>query len=250
MIIHSNKNTRDEKEINSFNLNAIDWWNINGQYNLLHKLTACRMEYIIETIKRNNSNRNFKNNKEVCNGLKVLDIGCGGGLLCEPLTRLGANVLGVDAAPEAINIAKNHAELMGLSIKYECKTVEEVSSAERKFDLVIASEVIEHVSNRSIFLNSIANISKANTSIIITTINQSFSGILFGKFAAEYLLKLVPPGTHDWSKFVSPENLFKEAKTAGIILDNFTGIVPNLINKEFFLGPFLGINYASSGMLA
>ena len=243
------KSSRDQKEIDNFNLTAKDWWDIQGQYSALHKLTPIRVEYITRTIRRLSKSNKYKSNKDLFRKLKILDVGCGGGLLCEPLSRLGSNVLGIDAAPDIIRIAKNHALKLNLDISYQCKSIEEILDIENSFDLIIASEVIEHVSNRAIFLNSLSKVAGKNTIIIITTINKSIPGVLFGKFAAEYLLNLVPKGTHDWNKFVSPKTLFSEAKEAGILLDDFTGFAPNPFSNNFSLSSFLGINYAASGVI-
>ncbi len=248
MIKNLKKSSRDQREIDNFNLTAEDWWNTQGQYSALHKLTPIRVEYITRTIRRFSTNNKNEPNKDLFNKLKILDIGCGGGLLCEPLSRLGSKVLGIDAAPNIIKMAKMHAQKLNLDISYQCKSIEEISNIEDSFDLIIASEVIEHVSNRAMFLNSLSKVADKNTIIIITTINKSIPGVLFGKFAAEYLLNLVPKGTHDWKKFVSPKTLFTEAKEAGILLDNFTGFAPNPLSNNFSLSSFLGINYAASGV--
>ena len=212
MIKNSKKSSRDEKEISSFNLTAKDWWDIEGQYRILHRLNPTRIEYITRTLRRLSRRNKYGSKKDLFYNLKVLDIGCGGGLLSEPLSRLGSNVLGIDAAADAIKIAKEHARKLNLNISYQCNSLEEISNSENNFDLIIASEIIEHVSNRINFLNSISKIAHKETIIIITTINKSLPGVLLGKYAAEYFLNLVPKGTHDWKKFVSPKTLFSEAK--------------------------------------
>ena len=240
--------TIDEQEISQFNIPNQDWWDENGSFSSLHKITPCRIEYIIQVIRKNIIKQNKYKNHKICNNLKILDIGCGGGILCEPLAKLGGKVTGIDASINAIKIANNHAKIKGLKIDYECKSIENFAP-KSDFDLVIASEVIEHVANRKIFFENIKKLCKSETSIVFTTLNKSLPGIVFGKFAAEYILKLVPKDTHDWRKFITPKELYNEARESGIILNNFTGIVPDFLNNEFKLSSFLGINYAASGII-
>ena len=233
---------------NIFNDVNSDWWDPSGSFKALHSINPCRIEYIIKTLYRNKLiEHNLNSKHKILKGLDIIDIGCGGGLLCEPLARLGGNVLGIDNAPNAIKVAKNHAKKMNLKIQYQCTKIEDLSNA--KFDLIIASEIIEHIENRKSFLDNITKISNSKSSIVITTINKSLPGIILAKYIAEYFLKLIPVGTHDWEKFISPETLQVEAEKSGIILDDFTGIMPNPITKDFFLGPILAVNYAASGMI-
>ena len=225
--------TVDKTEVNHFDKPNQDWWDESGSFSALHRLTPCRIEYIDQVIRRN---------------LNILDVGCGGGLLCEPLSRLGGNVTGIDVSENAIITAKQHASKMGLKINYICTSLEELN-LKKDFDLIIASEVIEYVLDRKYFLKMIRKISSNKTSFIFTTINKSIPSLLFGKFAAEYLLNLIPKGTHDWEKFVTPQKLYLEALENGIYLNNFSGLTPNVFNKEFNLTSYLGINYAASGIV-
>ena len=239
----------DNQEIKQFNKPNQDWWDENGSFSALHKITPCRIDYIVQVIKKNIKRQENYRDYEICRNLKILDIGCGGGILCEPLSRLGGQVTGIDVSENAILSAKTHAQTMGLDINYKCISIEDFNSKNYNFDLVIASEVIEHVSNRKHFLQMLKQISSNETSIIITTINKSLPGIVLGKFAAEYILKLIPKNTHDWNKFISPNNLYNEAKECGIILNNFVGFLPNLVKNDFRLSSYLGINYAASGII-
>ena len=241
--------TIDDKEISSFNKFQDNWWDESGAFSSLHKITPCRVEYIIQVIRRNIYSQNKFPNNSICSGLNILDVGCGGGILCEPLSKLGGNITGIDASPNAIKIAKKHSKIMDLKINYKCDRIEKFKPMKKKFDLIIASEVIEHVANRKVFLDSIYKLSSKQTSVIITTINKSIPGILLGKFAAEYIFSLIPKNTHDWRKFVSPATLFEEAKDSGILLNNFTGFIPDPLEKKFKLSPYLGVNYAASGIL-
>ena len=239
----------DNQEIKQFNKPNQDWWDKHGSFSALHKITPCRINYIIQVIKKNIEQQEKYDDYEICQNLKILDIGCGGGILCEPLSRLGGQVTGIDVSENAILSAKNHSQTMGLDINYKCISIEDFNSKSYNFDLVIASEVIEHVSNRKHFLHMLKQISSNKTSIIITTINKSLPGIIFGKFAAEYILNLVPKNTHDWNKFISPNDLYNEAKESGILLNNFVGFVPDFVNNDFKLSSYLGINYAASGII-
>ena len=240
--------TVDKTEVNHFDQPNQDWWDESGSFSALHRLTPCRVEYIVQVIKRNIINKHINSSTQICNNLNILDVGCGGGLLCEPLSRLGGNVTGIDVSENAIITAKQHASKMGLKINYICTSLEELN-LKKDFDLIIASEVIEHVLDRKYFLKMIRKISSNKTCFIFTTINKSIPSLLFGKFAAEYLLNLIPKGTHDWEKFVTPQKLYLEALENGIYLNNFSGLTPNVFNKEFNLTSYLGINYAASGIV-
>ena len=240
--------TVDKTEVNHFDKPNLDWWDENGSFSALHRLTPCRVEYIVQVIKRNIINQQINSSTQICNNLNILDVGCGGGLLCEPLSRLGGNVTGIDVSENAIITAKQHASKMGLKINYICTSLEEFNM-KKDFDLIIASEVIEHVLDRKYFLKLIRKISSNKTSFIFTTINKSIPSLLFGKFAAEYILNLIPKGTHDWEKFVTPQKLYIEALENGIYLNNFSGLTPNIFKKEFNLTSYLGINYAASGIV-
>ena len=240
--------TVDKTEVNHFDQPNQDWWDESGSFSALHRLTPCRIEYIIQVIRRNIINKQINSSTQICNNLNILDVGCGGGLLCEPLSRLGGNVTGIDVSKNAILTAKQHASKMGLKINYICTSLEELNM-KKDFDLIIASEVIEHVLDRKYFLKLIRKISSNKTSFIFTTINKSIPSLLFGKFAAEYILNLIPKDTHDWEKFVTPQKLYLEAMDNGIYLNNFSGLTPNIFNKEFNLTSYLGINYAASGIV-
>ena len=252
-------NTVDKREIEQFSSLSNKWWGMSGPFSALHKMSNARVEFI-----KQNATRIFKKNKNNVNfldGINCLDVGCGGGILSEKLKRLGANVTGIDASKNSIEIAQEHAKKSRLEISYKCITSSKLleireKKALNKFDLVIASEVIEHVYDRRIFLSDISNLCRPGGLVIFTTINNSLLGILLGKYFAEDILKILPKGTHEVEKFISPENLAKEAEEHGIILDNFTGFTPtfrfkNIINKEF--GNFkltsnMQINYGAAGV--
>ena len=252
-------NTVDKREIEQFSSLSNKWWDMSGPFSALHKMSNARIEFI-----KQNSTRIFKKDNigvNLLDGLNCLDIGCGGGILSEKLRRLGANVTGIDASKSSIDIAKEHAKKSRLEINYKCITTSELleikeEKALNKFDLVIASEVIEHVYDRRMFLSDISNLCRPGGLVIFTTINNSLLGILLGKYFAEDILKILPSGTHEVEKLISPENLAKEAEQHGIILDSFTGFAPtfklkNIINKEFGnfkLSSNMQVNYGAAGI--
>ena len=251
--------TVDKKEIEQFSSLSNKWWDMSGPFSALHKMSNVRIEFITH-----NANRIFKKENigvNLLDGLNCLDIGCGGGILSEKLRRLGANVTGIDASKSSIDIAKEHAKKSRLEINYKCITTSELleikeEKALNKFDLVIASEVIEHVYDRRIFLSDISNLCCPGGLVIFTTINNSLLGILLGKYFAENILKILPAGTHEVKKLISPENLAIESEEHGIILDSFTGFAPtfkikNIINKEFGnfkLSSNMQVNYGAAGI--
>ena len=253
----SQNSTIDVDEIRHFDAMATDWWDEDGAFRALHRLTPTRINYICQQTAR--FRPDIKDTP--LSGLNILDIGCGGGLLAEPLTRLGAKVTAIDMSAPAIKIAKDHAEKMRLKIRYLKTSAEDLAEKEKGYDIVIASEVIEHVQNRKIFLEAIAQLGQGRDGCggvganmdginlaIITTINRTIPATILAKYAAEYVLKLAPIGTHEPKKFISPKNLRKEAAKAGIILDDITGIRPSL-QTGFTLGGPPIINYAATGII-
>ncbi len=252
-------NTVDIKEIEQFSLLSNKWWDKSGPFSALHKLSNARIEFI-----KNNASRIISHKKseaKFLEGIECIDIGCGGGILSERLSRLGARVTGIDASESSINVAKEHSFKSRLEIDYKCLTTSELLRSKKdkflnKFDIVIASEVIEHVNERKIFLSDVSKLSRSGGLIVFTTINKSFLGILLGKFFAEYILKVVPKNTHDPSKFISPQKLSSEAEEHNIILDNFVGFVPtlkinNILKKEFGdfrLSTNIDVNYGAAGI--
>ena len=252
-------NTVDKEEIEQFSKLSNKWWDLSGPFSALHKMSNARIEFIKQNVTRILDNDKIKVNP--LKDINCLDVGCGGGILSEKLKRLGANVTGIDASKNSIEIAKKHAKKSRLEIDYKCITTSklleiEVDKVINKFDLVIASEVIEHVNNRKIFLSDISNLCRPGGLVIFTTINNSYLGILLGKYFAEDLLKILPVGTHQVEKFISPKNLAIEAEEHGIILDSFTGFSPtfrleNIIKREFGnfkLSSNMEVNYGAAGI--
>ena len=231
-----------------------EWWDENGKFQSLHIFTDIRIQYINRVISK------YKEPNKIhgLNKLKCLDIGCGGGLLSERIARLGASVTGIDVTKSSIEVAKTHALNSGLSINYINTDISSFikKKSAKKFDLIIASEVIEHLDNRSLFFKEVSKLLKNKGILILTTINKTALSLLFAKFMAENILKLLPKGIHDFQKFVSPETLKNEAKKYKIHLDEIVGFKPIVgissefkpIIKDFAFTNFFYINYGISGI--
>ena len=201
-------NTINKKEIEKFSKIAEEWWNPEGKFKPLHKFNPIRISYIkdniINTFKLTNKNKPLNN-------IKILDIGCGGGLLSEPMSRLGAQVSGIDASEKNISIAKLHAKKNNLNIDYKCVSPENFNT-KNKFDVILNMEIIEHVDNINFFLESCSKLLKKNGIMFIATLNKTLKSYLFAIIGAEYVLRWLPIGTHEWEKFVKPEDLVKIQK--------------------------------------
>jgi len=236
--------TADQTEIDNFAALSDQWWDQKGPMAPLHAFTPVRIDYILQSIGRFFPIKTGP--KPSLAGLKILDIGCGGGLLAEPMARLGAEVTGIDVTAPAISAAKIHAESMQLAIDYQVITAEDLAASCAKFDVIYASEVIEHVADRPLFVKAIAAMLAPNGVVVITTINRSLPALVFAKFALEYIVRLVPAGTHDPRKFVRPAELRAEFAAAGIVLDDMTGFAPCPGGGFMPIGS-LAINYAASG---
>jgi len=236
--------TADQTEIDNFAALSDQWWDQKGPMAPLHAFTPVRIDYILQSIGRFFPIKTGP--KPSLAGLKILDIGCGGGLLAEPMARLGAEVTGIDVTAPAISAAKIHAESMQLAIDYQVITAEDLAASCAKFDVIYASEVIEHVADRPLFVKAIAAMLAPNGVVVITTINRSLPALVFAKFALEYIVRLVPAGTHDPRKFVRPTELRAEFAAAGIVLDDMTGFAPCPGGGFMPIGS-LAINYAASG---
>ena len=252
-------NTVDEREIEQFSSLSNMWWDKSGPFSALHKMSNVRIEFI-----KNNASRIIRNKNtgtKLMDGLECLDIGCGGGILSERLSRLGAQVTGIDASENSIDVAKKHSKKSRLEIDYKCISTSDILKNKKKnhvnkFDIVIASEVIEHVNERNVFLSDVSGLCRSGGLVVFTTINSSFLGVLLGKFFAENILKVVPQNTHDPNKFISPQRLSSEAEEHNIILDNFVGFAPtfrieNILKKEFGdfrLSSSTCVNYGAAGI--
>ena len=233
-------NTINKKEIEKFSKIAEEWWNPDGKFKPLHKFNPIRISYIKENII---SSLNIKNNQnKPLKNVKILDIGCGGGLLSEPMSRLGADVVGIDASDKNIKVAKLHAKKNHLNIKYLCTSPENLN-IKNKFDVILNMEIIEHVENIDFFLKSCSKLLKKKGIMFVATINKTLKSYIFAIVGAEYILKWLPIGTHDWEKFVEPENLVNILKKYNLKLDNLDGMKFNIIKNEWSLSVDKSINY-------
>lgn len=233
------QNTIDKQEIEHFTKDSAHWWDENGPFKPLHRLNPVRIKYIKHQICEH-FDRDFDDIKAL-KGLSIIDIGCGGGLVCEPLARLGGTVTGIDADENAINVAKAHSDL---GINYMS---DDTSNVDEKFDIVLALEVIEHVSDIQTFIQTCANKLKPNGLLIISTLNRTAKSYALGIIAAEYILGWVPKGTHNWKKFVKPSEIARYARKQNLTPHNVTGLIFNPLKNEFTLSETdLDVNYLIS----
>jgi len=229
----------NKKEIEKFSKMATEWWDPKGKFKPLHKFNPIRIRYI-----RDNIIQNFKL-KDVTRPLKkidILDIGCGGGLLSEPMQRLGANVTGIDASIKNIKIAKLHAKKNNLNINYIFSSPEKLK-IKKKFDVILNMEIIEHVEDVQFFLKSCSKLLKKNGLMFVATINKTFKSYMFAIVGAEYVLRWLPIGTHEWEKFVKPEELKIILSKNNLTLKKLNGINFNIIKNEWNISEDLSVNY-------
>ena len=229
----------NKKEIEKFSKMATEWWDPNGKFKPLHKFNPIRIKYIKENII---INFKLKNKIKSLKGINILDIGCGGGLLSEPMQRLGANVTGIDASIKNIEIAKLHAKKNKLNINYLCSSPEKLK-IKKKFDVILNMEIIEHVEDIQFFLESCSKLLKKNGLMFVATINKTFKSYIFAIVGAEYILKWLPIGTHEWEKFVKPDDLINNLKHNNLNLSRLDGMNFNLIKDEWSISKDTSINY-------
>jgi len=237
------------EEIAQFSRHAEDWWNPHGKFRPLHHLNPVRLEYVRDQIC--DHMRREAHTRYALKDLKILDVGCGGGLLAEPLARMGAKVTGLDASDETIAIARQHAKQSGLSIDYKAASVEELAKAKARYDVITALEIAEHVADLDSFLKAIRTLLKPNGLLIMSTLNRTPKSFLLGIVAAEYILNLVPRGTHQWQKFIRPSELVARLEKIGLHARDLTGLVLNPLRNEFELRKTdLDVNYMLTASLA
>ena len=229
----------NKKEIEKFSKMAAEWWDPEGKFKPLHKFNPIRIKYIKDNIIKN---FNLKNKTKPLSGVDILDIGCGGGLLSEPMSRLGANVTGIDASDKNIKIAKLHSKKNNLKIKYLCSSPEKIK-IEKKFDVILNMEIVEHVEDIDFFLKSCSELLKKNGIMFVATINKTFKSYVFAIVGAEYILRWLPIGTHEWEKFVKPEELVNISKKYSFKLESLDGMKFNLFKDEWTLSTDKSINY-------
>jgi len=232
-------NTINKKEIEKFSKIAEEWWSPNGKFKPLHKFNPIRIKYI-----KDNIIKNFQLNKkdEPLKNIDILDIGCGGGLLSEPMSRLGANVVGIDASEKNINIAKFHAKKNRIKIQYICASPENLK-IKKKFDVILNMEIVEHVEDINFFLKKSSEFLKEDGLMFVATLNKTLKSYIFAIVGAEYILKWLPIGTHEWEKFVKPEKLNEMARNHYLQLENLDGMKFNLLTDKWSLSSDKSINY-------
>ena len=232
--------TINREEIQKFSDLADEWWDVNGKFKPLHMFNPIRIEYITEKIKEEfnliNRNNNFLKD------LKILDIGCGGGLISEPLARLGGEVTGIDASEKNIKVAKLHSKKNNLNINYLNKSPEQLNNSE-KFDIVLNLEVVEHVENVDLYIKSCSNLLKKNGIMFTATLNRTIVSYIKAIVGAEYILRWLPIGTHDWNKFIKPEELEKKLSSANFNTIDVKGLEFNPLFSKWKKSDNLSVNY-------
>jgi len=221
------------KEIEHFAKDSSHWWDENGPFRPLHRINPVRLHYIREQIEKH-----FKRNDESFSpfkGLEIVDVGCGGGLICEPMARLGAGITGIDADKNAIEVAKEHAELTELNIDYKTTSAEKLLafSPRTGFDVVLALEIVEHVADPETFIKTCVSLCKPGGIIVLSTINRTPKSFALGIVAAEYILRWVPQGTHSWKKFLRPSELSRYLRTESATISDISGLKFNILSGEF-----------------
>ena len=232
--------TINKEEIQKFSNLAEEWWDVNGKFKPLHMFNPVRIEYITQKIKDH-----FEINNEAKNYLKdlnILDIGCGGGLISEPLARLGGNVTGIDASEKNIKIANIHSKKNKLNIRYINKSPEQLNEFE-KFDVILNLEIVEHVENVELYINSCHKLLKKNGIMFTATLNRTFTSYIKAIIGAEYILRWLPIGTHDWNKFIKPEELEIFLSNAKFNTLEISGLEFNPITRKWKKSRNLSVNY-------
>jgi 2-polyprenyl-6-hydroxyphenyl methylase / 3-demethylubiquinone-9 3-methyltransferase len=233
--------TVDDAEIERFSALATEWWDPRGKMAVLHKFNPVRLGFIKEAACRR-FGRDAKR-LDALAGLRVLDIGCGGGILSEPLARLGADVVGADPAKANIEAARLHAAEAGVAVDYRATTAEELADAGERFDVVLAMEVVEHVADLGLFIKRSAEMVKPGGLMVVATLNRTIKSFAFAIVGAEYLLRWLPRGTHQWDKFVTPNELEAVLERHGLRTTDETGVIYNLVADRWQISTDMDVNY-------
>ena len=231
--------TINKKEIQKFSKIANEWWDPEGKFKPLHKFNPIRIKYIKNNIIQN---FNIKSKNAPLKSLNILDIGCGGGLLSEPMCRLGGNVTAIDASKKNIDVAKFHSKENKLKIEYLCASPEKLK-INKEFDVVLNMEVVEHVEDINLFLNKSSQLLKSNGLMFVATLNKTLESYIFAIVGAEYILKWLPIGTHEWDKFIEPSTLIEFAKKHGLRLDKLDGMRFDILTNQWKLSENKSVNY-------
>lgn len=239
--------TVDPREIAKFEAMAAEWWDLQGKFKPLHMINPCRLDYITTQIAAE-FGRDLGGERPFA-GLRMLDIGCGGGLLCEPMARLGAEVVGVDAAARNIPVARIHAGQSGLDIDYRVGTAEDLVAAGERFDVVLNMEVVEHVADPLGYLTACRRLLRPGGLHICSTINRNPKSYVMAIFGAEQVMRWLPKGTHEWKKFITPDELYDLLRRAGMRPVDRKGMVFNPLAWSFFLSERdLSVNYVTAAL--
>ncbi len=237
--------TLDREEVDRFARLASEWWDPGGKFRALHRIGPARLTFL-----RDEAVRHFRlsgSGLRPLAGLRVLDVGCGGGLICEPLARMGARVTGLDPAPETVEAARRHATGQGLEIDYRTGPVEALAAAEAKaFDAVTCLEVVEHVPDPAAFLKACAELLRPGGLMLLSTLNRTLKAYLLAIVGAEYVLRWLPVGTHQWERFVTPDELARYLAAAGLGAPVLKGLVYNPLADAWSLGGDTDVNYLAA----
>ena len=234
----------NKKEIEKFSKMAAEWWDPEGKFKPLHKFNPIRIKYIKDNIIYSFK---LKSKEKPLQKINILDIGCGGGLLSEPMARLGANVTGIDASDKNIKIAKLHAKKNKLNINYFCSSPEKLK-IKKKFDVILNMEIIEHVEDINFFIKSCSKLLKKNGLMFVATLNKTLKSYVFAIIGAEYVLRWLPIGTHDWEKFVKPEDLKNILSKNNLKIEKIDGMNFNIFKDEWNISKDTSINYIAKSL--
>jgi 2-polyprenyl-6-hydroxyphenyl methylase/3-demethylubiquinone-9 3-methyltransferase len=235
------KTTIDPNEVEKFSSMAYAWWDESGKFRPLHQINPLRIAYIKSKVIQH-----FKLNEQqdkVFSGLKLIDIGCGGGLLSEPMCRLGAKVTAIDAAEKNIKIASLHSQKMSLDIDYQATSIEEMAKTGAQYDIVLNMEVIEHVANVNVFMHACAKVLKPGGIMFIATLNRTIKSYLLAIVGAEYILNWLPRGTHSWEKFLRPSEIASMLRQNDLQLKELKGMEYSLLKGHWYLTDNIDVNY-------
>ena len=232
-------NSINKKEIEKFSKIAEEWWNPEGKFKPLHNFNPIRIKYIKDNIVRDFK---IKSKTKPLKNIKILDIGCGGGLLSEPMCKLGAKVVGIDASKKNIDVAKFHAKKNRLKIDYKVASPEMLKKS-IKFDVILNMEIVEHVENVNFFIKESSKLLKKNGVMFVATLNKTLKSYAFAIIGAEYILKWLPIGTHDWEKFIKPSDLINILKKNNLMLKKLDGMKFNIVDNTWAVSSDTSVNY-------
>ncbi|MFT0891277.1 bifunctional 2-polyprenyl-6-hydroxyphenol methylase/3-demethylubiquinol 3-O-methyltransferase UbiG [Pseudochelatococcus sp. G4_1912] len=238
---HTARGTVDPEEVARFDRLAETWWDPHGPMRPLHRFNPVRVEFIRD-LAANHFARDIRSDAPLA-GLNILDIGCGGGVLSEPLARLGASVTGLDPAEKNLAVARSHAQQQGLSIDYRSQMVEDVAAHGERFDIVLAMEVVEHVADVDAFVAATCAVVRPGGLLVMATLNRTAKSFALAIVGAEYILRWLPRGTHDWHKFVTPDELASAITRHGLAVTERRGVVYNPLRDQWRQSSDLAVNY-------